>query len=120
MLGVFEIEEMKVRGQFCLLAFKLYCENKKIGLEQLGNKLFANETVNFFELIDLMYFSCKAYSYLHNTEFSKSQHEFTNDFSLVTEQTIAESTNKLLEVKLFGKSLLAPEVNSKVDADKKK
>lgn len=106
MTGIFEIEELKVKGQFCLLAFKLYCKHKKIGLQDLGASLFPNENIDLFEFIELMYFSCQAYAELHEKEFKRSIAQFTNDFENVTETSIAAATEKFMEVKLFGRNLL--------------
>lgn len=119
MTGIFEIEPLKVRGQFCLLAFKMYCQDKGFALQDFGKNLFKDETIDLFELIDLMYFGCMAYSQLNSTKFDYSRAKFVNDFENVEAEVIGACVEKVLEVKLFGKNLLEPEVNSNKPSKKK-
>ena len=103
MTGIFEIKApTKVKGQFCLLAFRYYCEDNNIELGDLGNKLADN---NLFAISDLIYFALKAYADLHDKEFTLTKAKFTNYFGEVSEAELANIIAKLQEVKLFGKKL---------------
>jgi len=115
MTGIFELKKHKVKGQFCLLAFRYYCEAKKLDLTQLGDVLAKG---NIFEISDLIYYACKAYADLKDTDFNYNKAQFTNIFSEIKQDELSGIVAKLQEVELFGEKL--GEAQAKSPENKKK
>jgi len=107
MTGIFEIEPLKVRGQFCLLAFKYYSEHYGGVLPQdLLSHIFVNQTINSFRFNDLLYYSCKAYSELTDEPFDYNYKKFSNDCAKINQDQITNLISKLWEAEMLGSTIL--------------
>lgn len=106
MTGIFEIKEPKVKGQFCLLAFKLYSDKYNGVLPQdLLSHLFVSGTINTFRFYDLLYCSCQAYSRLTKEPFDYDYDHFINDCQEINQGELTVLITKLWEAKMLGSSI---------------
>lgn len=120
MLGVFEIEELKLRGQFCLLSFKYYSEkHEEINIDEVLSHVMPLGKIHYFRFYDLLYFSCKAYSDLENTPFDVSYAKFIQSCSELDVTKNSDLLNKLFETRILAQSIAEIIKSGSVQAKKK-
>lgn len=106
MTGIFDIKELNIRGQFCLLSFKYYSEkNNELNIDEILQHVLPNGKVHFFRFYDLLYYSCLAHSELENVTFTFTYSRFIQACSEIGAGENSELLSKLFEARLLAQSL---------------
>lgn len=106
MTGIFDIKELNIRGQFCLLSFKFYSEKyNDINIDEILQHVMPNGNIHFFRFYDLLYFSCQAYSELENKPMNVSYSKFIQSCSELGIQDNSTLLSKLFEARILAQSI---------------
>lgn len=85
-----------------ILAFRLFCEDKNIHLEDLGKHL---EGAGVFGFADMLYAAHEAYCQLNNVENEYSNANATMWLENLTEAQLHKFQQAVMDTKMFGTKL---------------
>jgi len=97
-----EIENKVITCKFGILALKLYCEDQKIGLEDLADHLVKQ---NIFAIGDIIYFAYVANCNINGIPVELTKHQASEWLEHMDEEQIEDVNNAISEIKIFGKSM---------------